>query len=175
MSPDNVEGQLRQAGRPHTPPERLQRAVLNVPGDGSPRSRRPSVIRLGVAAALALVVLAGVSVVATQGNSALQPLATVELRGGAGGVAEARVGGASGPNRPLQLTVQHLQPGVEGYYELWSYGEHPPMMLATFMTSKDGSCTITLSIPRTADWQDLVITPRDRVDQPLLCSNHGRC
>jgi hypothetical protein len=49
------------------------------------------------------------------------------------------------------------------------------MMLATFMTNRDGSCTIMLSVPRTADWQDLVITPRDRADQLLLCSNHGRC
>jgi hypothetical protein len=175
VNPDDVEAQLRRAGRPDTPPERLQRAVLNLPLGSSPRPRLPSVVRLGVAAALALAVLAGASIVVTHGNPAIQPLATIQLRGGAGGAAEARIGNPNGPNRPLELRVQHLQPGTEQYYELWSYGEHPPMMLATFMTNRDGSCTIMLSVPRTADWQDLVITPRDRADQLLLCSNHGRC
>jgi hypothetical protein len=175
VSPDDLETQLRRAGRPETPPERLQRAVLSLPRGGSPRIRRPSVFRLGVAAALVLAVLAGASVVATLRNPAFQSVAAVELRGSGAEVAEARIGSPNGPNRPLELSVQHLQPGAEQYFELWSYGEHPPMMLATFMTSMDGSCTIALSIPRTADWQDLVITPRDRADQLLLCSNHGRC
>ena len=175
MSPEDVEEQLRRAGRPDTPPEHLRRAVLNLPRGSSPRIRSPRVVRLGVAAALALAVLAGVSIVVTRGNPAIQPLATVQLRDAAGAGAEVRIGSPNGPNRPLELSVQHLQPGTEQYYELWSYGEHPPMMLATFMTNKDGSCTIALSIPRTADWHDLVITPRDRADQPLVCSNHGRC
>jgi len=175
MSPDDVEAQLRQAGRPESPPQRLQRAVLGVPGGGRPRIRRPSVVRLGVAAALALAVLAGASVIATNRSPSFQSAAAVELRGSGAEVAEARIGSPNGSNRPLELSVQHLQPGAEQYYQLWSYGEHPPMLLATFMTSKDGSCTITLSIPRTADWQDLVITPRDRAEQPVLCSNHGRC
>jgi hypothetical protein len=175
MNLDDVEAQLRLAGRPESPPERLQRAVLNVPGGGGPRIRRPSVFRLGVAAALALAVLAGAALVVTHRSPSFQSVAAVELRGSGAEVAEARIGSPNGPNRPLELSVQHLQPGAEQYYELWSYGEHPPMMLATFMTGTDGSCTIRLSIPRTADWQDLVITPRDRADQPLLCSNHGRC
>ncbi len=175
MSPDDVEARLRHAGRPETPPERLHRAVLKLPRGGRPRIRRPSVVRLGVAAALALAVLAGAALVVTHQSPSFQSIAAVELRGSGAGVAEARIGSPNGSNRPLELSVQHLQPGVEQYYELWSYGEHPPMMLATFMTSTDGSCTIMLSIPRTAGWQDLVITQRDRGDQPLLCSNHGRC
>lgn len=176
MSPEDLEEQLRRAGRPETPPERLQRAVLNLPRGDSPRRRRPSVVRIGAAAAVALVVVVGVSFASAHGNLPFQgEAATVELRGAEGGVAEARLGHPNGPNRPLQLSVRHLQPGAEQYYELWSYSEHPPMMLATFMTGKDGSCVITLSIPITADWQDLVITPRDHSDHPLLCSNHGRC
>jgi hypothetical protein len=174
MNLDDVEAQLRRAGRPESPPARLQRAVLNVPGGGSARTR-PDVLRLGVAAALVLAVLAGASFLATHQSPSFQSVAAVELRGSGPGVAEARIGTPSGSNRPLELSVEHLQPGAEQYFELWTYGEHPPMMLATFMTSKDGSCTIRLSIPRTADWQDLVITPRDRADQPLLCSNHGHC
>ncbi len=172
MNLDDVEAQLRRAGPPENPPERLHRAVLNVPGGGR---ARPNVLRLGVAAALALAVLAGAALVVTHQSPSFQSVAAVELRGSGAAVAEARIGSPNGSNRPLELSVQHLQPGAEQYYELWSYGEHPPMMLATFMTSKDGSCTIMLSIPRTAGWQDLVITPRDRADQPLLCSNHGRC
>ena len=175
MSPEDVEDLLRRAGRPEVPPEYLQRGVLNLPRGGSPRIRRPRVVRLGVAAALALAVLAGVSVVVTSGNPAIQPVATVQLHDAVGAGAEVKIGRPNGPNRPLQLSVQHLQPGTEQYYELWSYGQHPPMMLATFMTRTDGSCVITLSIPVTADWRDLVITPRDHPDQPLLCSNHGRC
>lgn len=175
MNLDDVEAQLRVAGRPESPPERLQRAVLDVPGGGSPRIRRPSVVRVGVAAALALAVLAGAALVVTHRSPSFQSVAAVELRGSGTGVAEARIGSPNGPNRPLELSVQHLQPGAEQYYELWAYGEHPPMMLATFMTGKDGTCTITLSIPRTADWRDLAITPRDQSAQLLLCSNHGRC
>lgn len=175
MSPEDVEEQLRRAGRPEAPPEHLRRAVLNLPRGSSPRIRPPRVVRLGVAAALALAVLAGVSIVVTRGNPAIQPLATVQLRDAAGAGAEVRIGSPNGPNRPLELSVQHLQPGTEQYYQLWSYGQHPPMMLATFMTRTDGSCVITLSIPITADWRDLVITPRDHPDHPLLCSNHGRC
>lgn len=175
MSPDDVEAQLRRAGRPQPPPRSLQRAVLAVPGGGRLQIRRPSGIALGVAAALLVAVLAGASLIATPRSQSFESVAAVALRGSGAGVAEARIGIPNGTNRPLELNVQHLQPGAEQYYELWSYGEHPPMMLATFMTSKDGSCTIMLSIPRTADWQDLVITPRDRADQPLLCSNHGRC
>src|SRR3989442_6574163 len=56
MNLDDVEAQLRRAGPPENPPERLHRAVLNVPGGGR---ARPNVLRLGVAAALALAVLAG--------------------------------------------------------------------------------------------------------------------
>lgn len=175
MSPDELEAQLRHAGRPETPPERLERAVLNLPGEARPPVRRPDVIRIGVAAALALAVLAGASVIVEHRGASFQSVATVELRGSSGGTAEARPGTSNGPNRPVELSVQHLQPGAEQYYQLWSYGEHPPMMLATFMTSKDGSCNITLSIPRTVDWRELVITPRDRSDQLLLCSNHGLC
>jgi hypothetical protein len=115
VNPDDVEAQLRRAGRPDTPPERLQRAVLNLPLGSSPRPRLPSVVRLGVAAALALAVLAGASIVVTHGNPAIQPLATIQLRGGAGGAAEARIGNPNGPNRPLELRVQHLQPGTAQY------------------------------------------------------------
>jgi hypothetical protein len=70
-----------------------------------------------------------------------------------------------------RLVVQHLQQGRQSYYELWSLAEHPPMMLTTFMTDSSGSCTLTFSMPASASWQDLAVTPQGESSSYLLRSD----
>ncbi len=174
MTPDQVEEQLRRAGRPSQPPDRLRRAVLGIQGDSAAAHRRMNRWPAALLASVAIVILLGAGVVAFRQATSLHAVSTVELRGSNRGQAEARLGDPQGPNRPVQLVVQHLG-GAQGTFELWSFGERPPMMLTTFMTSKDGSCTITFSVPATVAWSDLVVTPRDDPRTYILCSDHGRC
>ncbi len=174
MTLDQVEEQLRRAGRPSQPPDRLRRAVLGIPGHGAAAHRRMNRWRAAPLASVAIVMLLAGGVFAFRQATAFHAVSTIRLLGANGGQAEARLGNPDGPNRPVQLVVQHLD-GQQGAFELWSFGERPPMMLTTFMTSKDGSCTITLSVPTTLAWSDLVITPRDDPRTFIMCSDHGRC
>jgi hypothetical protein len=98
-------------------------------------------------------------------------VAAVTLRGAPGTQAVAELGEPNGPNRPVHLVVQHLKPGAVSYYELWSLAEQPPMMLTTFMTDTTGSCTLTFSMPASASWRDLVVTPAGQRSSYLLRSN----
>jgi len=106
-------------------------------------------------------------------SDGFQAVTIVQLHGG--GTAEARLGVPNGPNRPVQLDVEHLNPGQEHYFELWSLREQPPMMLTAFMTDANGSCLITFSAPATIDWRDIVITPRGQATNHVLCSSAASC
>ncbi len=169
MTPEQVEDLLWRAGRPLEPPERLRRAVLKVPA-GPVRARRRRVWPTRIAAAAAAVLLLGASAAVVQQLTSFHAVASVTLQGVPGAQAMAEVGPASGSNRPVRLTVQHLEPGRQGYYELWSLGERPPLMLTTFMTNTDGSCTITFSMPATMRWGNWVVTSRDQSNSYLLHS-----
>jgi predicted membrane-bound mannosyltransferase len=171
MNPDDVEGLLRQTGRPFEPPARLRRAVLRVP-TGPGQGRRPRVWRTRIAAAAAAaVLLVTASAVVVQQVTSFHAVAAVTLRGAPGTNALAEVGQPDGPNRPVRLVVQHLKPGAVSYYELWSLAEHPPMMLTTFMTDTSGSCTLTFSMPASASWRDLAVTPEGESSSYLLRSD----
>jgi hypothetical protein len=124
---------------------------------------------MGIVAAAAAVLLIASAAVVNQ-LTTFHPVAAVTFMGAPGAQARAEVGPVNGPNRPVRLVVQHLQPGREGYYEVWSLAERPPMMLATFMTDAHGSCTFTFSIPSTVKWNDLVITPLEGSSTYLLRS-----
>ena len=173
MTSDQVEDSLRRAGRPEQPPDRLRRAVLGIPGDTKkPRSRRRLLIAGLSAVAAALLIISGV---ALRGQpSSFQASTTIQLHGSVG-AAKAELGKANGPNRPVQLLVDHLVPGSQRYFELWSLSEQPPMLLTTFMTNPDGSCIVTFSAPVTVDWRDIVITPRENPNDHVLCSNGTSC
>jgi anti-sigma-K factor RskA len=166
MKPDEIEAQLRQSGRPLEPPARLRRAVLRIPRG----SRFPRVWRIRIAAAAAALLLLSGSVAAIQQLTAFHAVAAVSLQGAPGARAVAEVGRPDGPNRPVRLEVQHLQPGRQAYYELWSLAERPPMMLATFMTDASGSCTLTFSMPASASWSDLAVTAEGQSGSYLLRS-----
>jgi hypothetical protein len=169
MNPDQVEELLRRTGRPSEPPARLRRAVLRVPKGPVPsRHGREWRTRIAVAAA-ALLLVTGSAAMVRQLTS-FHPVATVTLQGAPGTQAIAEVGAPNGPNRPVRLVVQHLQPGRQSYYELWSLAERPPMMLTTFMTDTSGSCTLTFSMPASASWSDLAVSPQDQASSYLLRS-----
>jgi len=170
MNPEDVEGLLRQTGRPFEPPARLRRAVLRVP-KGPVQGRRPRVWRIRIAAAAAAVLLVTASAVVVQQLTSFHAVAAVTLRGAPGTNAVAEVGQTDGPNRPVRLVVQHLKPGAVSYYELWSLAEQPPMMLTTFMTDTTGSCTLTFSMPASASWRDLAVTPEGESSSYLLRSD----
>ncbi|MEO6796853.1 MAG: hypothetical protein ABI401_14825 [Candidatus Dormibacter sp.] len=169
MNPDDVENLLRRSGRPLEPPARLRRSVLRVPR--GPLPSRRTLWRVRIAAAAAALVLVTLGVVAVQQLTAFRPVAAVTLVGPPGTKAVAEVGPPSGPNRPVRLVVQHLQAGGQSYYELWSLAERPPMMLTSFMTDASGSCTLTFSMPASASWNDLVVTPQDQSSSYLLRSS----
>jgi hypothetical protein len=168
---EQVEELLRKAARPAEPPDRLARAILAIAGGPRARASRRRFLLTGALAVA--IVLAGATALRTQ-PAGFQAVTTVQLQG-AGGTAEARLGTAYGPNRPVQLRVEHLHPGQERYFELWSLREQPPMMLATFMTDTNGSCVITFSTPAAIDWRDIVITPRGQATDYVLCSNATSC
>ena len=170
MNPDDVEELLRQTGRPLEPPARLRRAVLRVPKGAILRSP-PRVWRIRIAAAAAAVLVATTSAVVVQQLTSFHAVAAVTLQGAPGTQAVAELGQPNGPNRPVRLVVQHLKPGAVSYYELWSLAEQPPMMLATFMTDKSGSCTLTFSMPASASWRYLAVTPEGQSDRYLLRSD----
>ena len=157
MNPEDVEELLRRTGRPLEPPARLQRTVLRVP-KGPAVHVRVWRLRIAAAAAAAILLLTGGAVMVQQLTS-FHSVAAVTLQGAAGTQAVAEIGQPNGPNRPVRLVVQHLQPGAISYYELWSLAEQPPMMLTTFMTDSSGSCTVTFSMPASASWRDLAVTP----------------
>jgi hypothetical protein len=127
--------------------------------------------RVRIAAAAAAVLLVATSAVVVQQLTSFHAVAAVTLRGAPGMQAVAEVGQRNGPNRPVRLVVQHLNPGAVSYYELWSLAERPPMMLTTFMTDATGSCTLTFSMPATASWRDLVVTPEGQSSSYLLRSD----
>jgi len=170
MNPDDVEELLRQTGRPLEPPARLRRAVLRVP-KGSVLSRHLRAWRMQIAAAAAAVLLVATSAVVVQQFTSFHAVAAVTLRGAPGTQAVAELGQPNGPNRPVRLVVQHLKPGAVSYYELWSLAEQPPMMLTTFMTDTTGSCTLTFSMPASASWRDLAVTPEGQSATYLLRSD----
>lgn len=170
MNPEDVEGLLRRSGRPLEPPARLRRAVLRVP-KGSVLSRQIRGWRIQIAAAAAAVLLVATGTVVAQQLTSFHAVAAVTLRGVPGTQAVAEVGQPDGPNRPVRLVVQHLKPGAVSYYELWSLAEQPPMMLTTFMTDTTGSCTLTFSMPASASWRDLVVTPEGQSSSYLLRSD----
>ena len=169
MNPEDVDGLLRQSGGSFEPPARLRRAVLRIP-KGPVQGRRPWVWRTRIAAAAAAVLLATASAGVVQQLTSFHAVAAVTLRGAPGTQAVAELGSPSGPNRPVRLVVQHLKPGAVSYYELWSLAEHPPMMLTTFMTDTSGSCTLTFSMPASASWRDLAVTPDGESSTYLLRS-----
>ncbi len=170
MNPEDVERLLRQTAPPLEPTARLRRAVLRVP-KGPVLSHHLRMWRIRIAAAAAAVVLVTASAAVVQQLTSFHAVAAVTLRGAPGTQAIAEVGQPNGPNRPVRLVVQHLQPGRESYYELWSLAEQPPMMLTTFMTDTSGSCTLTFSMPVSASWSDLVVTPQDQSSRYLLRSD----
>jgi hypothetical protein len=110
------------------------------------------------------------SAVVVQQLTSFHAVAAVTLRGAPGTQAVAELGQPNGPNRPVRLVVQHLHAGRQSYYELWSLAEQPPMMLTTFMTDTSGSCTLTFSMPASASWRDLAVTPQDQSSSYLLRS-----
>jgi hypothetical protein len=169
MNPDEVERLLRQTGRPLDPPVRLRRSVLRVP-KGPILSRPPRAWRIRIAAAAAAVLLSTASAAVVQQVTSFHAVATVTLRGAPGTQAVAELGQPNGPNRPVRLVVQHLKPGAVSYYELWSLAEQPPMMLTTFMTDTTGSCTLTFSMPTSASWRDLAVTPAGQSSSYMLRS-----
>jgi hypothetical protein len=169
MNPEDVDGLLRQSGRPFEPPARLRRAVLRVP-KGPVLSRHRGVWRIRIAAAAAAILLVVTSAVVVEQLTSFHAVAAVTLRGAPGTQATAELGPPNGPNRPVRLVVQHLKPGAVSYYELWSLAEHPPMMLTTFMTDTSGSCTLTFSMPVSASWRDLAVTPEGESGTYLLRS-----
>lgn len=169
MNPDDVEELLRRTGRPLEPPARLRRAALRVP-KGSVLSRHLRGWRIQIAAAAAVLLVAASAVVVQQ-LTAFHAVAAVTLRGSPGTQAVAELGQPNGPNRPVRLVVQHLKPGAVSYYELWSLAEQPPMMLTTFMTDASGSCTLTFSMPASASWDDLAVTPEGQSSSYLLRSS----
>ncbi len=173
MNEEQVEELLRRAGRPERPPDRLGRSVLGIPGGPTARRPRARYLLAGVAAVAAAVVLVTGVTLRSQ-PAGFQAVSTIQLQGSRG-TAQARLGNPNGPNRPVQLVVQHLNPGEQRYFELWSLREHPPMMLTTFMTNTDGSCVITFSAPTTVDWKDIVITPRGQAADHVLCSDAASC
>jgi hypothetical protein len=172
MNPEDVEELLRRSGRPLEPPARLRRAIRRVP-KGPVLRRHPRVwrIRIAAAAAAALLLVTG-SVVGLQQLTSFHAVAAVTLRGAPGTQAVAELGQPNGPNRPVRLVVQHLKPGAVSYYELWSLAEQPPMMLTTFMTDTSGSCALTFSMPASASWRDLAVTPEGENSRYLLRSGH---
>ena len=170
MNSDDVENLLRRTGRPLEPPARLRRSVLRVPrGPVRGRHRHRWRNQIVAAAAAAILLVTG-SVVLVQQLNSFHAVAAVTLQGGPGTHAVAQVGQPNGPNRPVRLVVQHLQPGRQSYYELWSLAEQPPMMLTTFMTDSSGSCTLTFSMPASASWRDLAVTPEGDSSSYLLRS-----
>jgi hypothetical protein len=169
MNPQDVEELIRRSGRPLEPPARLRRAVLRVP-KGPVLSRRPRDWRSRIAAAAAAVLLVATSAAVMQQLTSFHAVAAVTLRGAPGTQAVAELGQPDGPNRPVRLVVQHLKPGAVSYYELWSLAEQPPMMLTTFMTDTSGSCTLTFSMPASASWRDLAVTPEGDSSSYLLRS-----
>jgi hypothetical protein len=173
MNDDQVEELLRQAGRPAHPPARLGRSILAIPGGPPIRPSRRRFLIAGIATAAAAIVVVVGATLRSQ-PAGFQAVSTVQFHGSVG-TAEARLGNPNGPNRPVQLVVQHLNPGEQRYFELWSLGEQPPMMLTTFMTNTDGSCVITFSAPATVDWKDIVITPRGQATNHLLCNSSANC
>lgn len=124
-----------------------------------------------MAAGAAAILLVTASAVGVQRLASPHPVAAVTLRGAPGMQAVAEVGQPNGPNRPVRLVVQHLKPGAVSYYELWSLSEQPPMMLTTFMTDSTGSCTFTFSMPASASWRDLAVTPEGQSNSYLLRSD----
>ena len=170
MNPEDVEELLRQTGRPLQPPARLRRAILRVP-KGPALRRHPRAWRIRIAAAAAAVLLVATSAAVVQQLTSFHAVAAVTLRGAPGTQAVAELGQPNGPNRPVRLVVQHLKPGAVSYYELWSLAEQPPMMLTTFMTDTTGSCTLTFSMPASASWRDLAVTPEGESSSYLLRSD----
>ncbi len=170
MNPEDVERLLRRVGRPLEPPDRLRRTVLGVP-NGPAQSGRPRRWRTWMAVGAAALLLLLGSAAALQQLTAFHPVSAITLRGPDGTRAVAEVGQPNGPNRPVRLVVQHLQPGRQSYYELWSLGEQPPMMLTTFMTDTSGSCTLTFSMPASASWSDLAVTAEGQTTGYLLHSS----
>jgi hypothetical protein len=171
MNPEDVGELLRQTGRPLEPPARLRRAILRVP-QGQAFGRQPPAWRIRIAAAAAAVLLLATSAAVVQQLTSFHTVAAVTLRGAPGTQAVAELGQPNGPNRPVRLVVQHLKPGAVSYYELWSLAEQPPMMLTTFMTDTTGSCTLTFSMPASASWRDLAVTPEGESSSYLLRSDH---
>jgi hypothetical protein len=174
MNSEEVEALLRAAGRPANPPPALHERVLAIPERRSAAAGWRSRTRRLAASALSGIA-AAVLLVAGWQLTSFHTVATVELRGASGAVAEARLGRADGANRRLELAVRGLEPGTERYFELWDLGEQPPMLLATFMTHPDGACVITFSTPQNMTPRDLTITPRGDPSKVLLCSQAHRC
>ena len=167
MNPEEVEELLRRTGRPSEPPARLRRAVLRIPNRAN-HGRQFQPWRNRIVAAAAAAVLVSTSGVLVAQLTSFHAVAAVTLRGAPGTQAVAQLGRPDGPNRPVHLVVQHLKPGAVSYYELWSLAEQPPMMLTTFMTDASGSCTLTFSMPASASWRDLAITPERESSSYLL-------
>ena len=173
MNEEQVEELLRQAGRPAQPPDRLGRSILAIPGGPPAGTSRRRFLVAGGAAVVAAILLAIGATLRNQ-PTGFQVVSTIRLNGSIG-TAQARLGNPIGPNRPVQLVVNHLNPGEQRYFELWSLGELPPMMLTTFMTNPDGSCVITFSAPTGVDWKDIVITPRGQATNHVLCNSAASC
>jgi len=175
VTPEELEQQLRLAGRPVPPPEGLRERVLAIPKDEEPnvppQRRAARWAALGAAGLLAAAAVFG----AGRELASFRSMATIELTGPSGARAEARLGAPDGANRQAQLAVRGLEPGAERYFELWDLDEQPPMLLATFMTHADGACVIRFSTPQNMNLGDLAITPRGERTRVLLCSQAHRC
>lgn len=174
---EEVAELLGRVGRPMEPPARLRRMVFGLAAR-SPAARPGRRLRSGLVAAAGLLLalgLVGTAVYAVSQATAFQAIRAVELHGILGARAVARLGAPNGPNRPVQLIVQHLEPGAQHSFDLWLLNEQPRTVLATFMTSKEGGCIIIFSAPSNLDLRDLVITPRQQTQEFVLCSDQARC
>lgn len=169
MNSDDGEELIRRAGRPLQPPARLRRAVLRIPAQSSRPGHRAR-LRVWIAGTAAAVLLVFGGAAVWQQLTSFHAVASVALWGADQTLAVAEVGQPNGPNRPVRLVVQHLQPGRQSYYELWSLSEQPPMMLTTFMTDTSGSCTVEFSMPASASWGELAVTSKGDTSSYLLRS-----
>lgn len=153
---EDLEGLLGRAGSPAAPPAWLGRAILARVGEPAaaprPRPRGP----VALVAAVAIVLAAGLAV--TPHLVSPPPAFALDVHGPGGATAYIVGRAPEGANRPIHLEAQRLT--GDGYYELWSVHGTSRMLLATFMTNRDGSCQVSLSIPSTVQPGDLVIAPQ---------------
>ncbi len=177
MNGEEVEELLRSAGPPGQVPDRLRRAVLDAVGPWPVvRSRRR--VRAGLALLAGLLLgsgAIGAAVYKLSQATDFHAVRTVELHSILGASAVAKLGAPNGADRPVKLIVQHLEPGAQHTFELWSLSAQAPIPLATFTTDKDGACIIILSVPSKLDWRDLLITRRDQSQEVVLCSAPAGC